>query len=361
MTQWILPNDRLWLETLAETDHDFYHLPCYVDLTAELDNGEPMAFYTELPTGRLLIPLLIRDIPSDVCPNTSFLDATSPYGFPGPLFSKSISVRDAIKGIKRFIEFGRDNGLVTTFLRLHPFLSAKIWTVFSHDYRRIKIVSNGATVSIDLTLSVSELNNRLRRNHRQNINRLYNKGFTVLIDDWSTYPEFIDIYHETMRRCGAAKYYFFEKNYFLRLKQCLGDKLHICSILSPEGELAGGGLIVKTDDVAQAHLSATADKYRALAPSKLMFYAARNWAKSQGARIFHLGGGVGGGVDSLYQFKRGLGTQEHLFKTIGIIHDLSAYNSVYQNWLHTKKPAVYADTMFFPFYRRGSYDESNQI
>jgi hypothetical protein len=361
MAQWILPSDDLWTLTLADTEHDFYHLPCYVELASQLDQGEPRAFYKELATGRLLIPLLVRNVPSNICPNCGFRDATSPYGFPGPLFSKNISFHDAAKGVKDFIEFGREVGLVTTFLRLHPFLSDKIWSAFSHDRQNVKIFSRGSTVSIDLTLATKELDSRLRRNHRQNIRRLNKMGFSATIDDWKTFGEFIEIYHQTMRRCGAKDYYYFDQEYFLRLRKCLGTTLHICTVKSPEGDVASGGLVVKTGNVVQAHLSATAEKYLFLSPSKLMFYAARNWAKSAGAKVFHLGGGVGGGDDSLFSFKRGLGTHEHQFKTIGIIHDLSAYDRVYESWVHTHKYEACSESVFFPFYRYSALERMNRL
>jgi len=344
MAQWIYPGDKRWSNILLETEHDFYHLPCYVELASRLEQGEPTAFYTEFPTGRLLIPLLIRDVPTDLFPNaTGFLDATSPYGFPGPLFSKNISIKDAIKGIREFIAFGKKAGLVTTFLRLHPFLSNKIWSAFSHDSQNIMVINQGTTVSIDLTL--------LRRNHKKNIRRLYNHGFTARVDDWSAYPEFIDIYHQTMLRREAREYYFFAHEYFTSLRVCLGTTAHICTVTGPAGDLASGGLMVKTGRVVQGHLSATADKYLAMAPSKLMFYEARNWAKNANAEVFHLGGGVGGERDSLFLFKRGLGTHEHGFKTIGIIHDRNAYDRFYESWAHTHKANPCVETAYFPFYR----------
>ena len=209
MAQWLSPTDERWAQTLAEAEHDFYHLPCYVELASSLDLGEPRAFYDELTTGQLLIPLLVRNMPSDICPKASYMDATSPYGFPGPLFSKNISNRDAITGIQRFIEFGNEAGLVTTFLRLHPLLCMHIWPAFSND-KHVKLIPHGSTISIDLTLENNELDRRLRRNHKNNIKKLRKASFSVKIDDWEDYPTFIEIYYQTMRRCGATAYYFFD-------------------------------------------------------------------------------------------------------------------------------------------------------
>jgi len=86
-------------------------------------------------------------------------------------------------------------------------------------------------------------------------------------------------------------------------------------------------------EIIQAHLSAASEKYMHLAPSKVMFYEMRNWGKEVGAKIFHLGGGVGAKRDNLFNFKRGLGTHEHEFETIQIIHDIDAYESLKNRWL----------------------------
>jgi hypothetical protein len=351
MAQWILPSDNRWKSLLLETKHDFYHLPCYLELASAYDHGEPKAFYTELASGRLLIPLLIRKIPSEIFPYSGLLDATSPYGYPGPLFTPGISTYDAEKGIRDFVQFGKKNGLVTTFLRLHPLLSKNIFKMLTNDYRSIIPVSHGSTVSIDLTLDTKELDSRLRKNHRRNIKKLYKMGFSSRFDNWDDYSEFIDLYHQTMHRCEASSYYFFDREYFSRLRECLGTTLHLCAIISPDGDMASGGLNVTTDDIVQGHLNATADRYLSLAPSKLMFYETRNRAKLDGANIFHLGGGVGGGRDSLFYYKLGLGTHEHQFSTIGVIHDEKAYQTIYESWTHTCESKARSDTLFFPFYR----------
>jgi hypothetical protein len=44
-----------------------------------------------------------------------------------------------------------------------------------------------------------------------------------------------------------------------------------------------------------------------------MYDAARLWGTEQGARVFHLGGGVGSKQDSLYRFKAGFSDRVHDF------------------------------------------------
>jgi hypothetical protein len=351
MAQWLLPTDKQWISTLEEAEHDFYHLPCYVELASYIDKGKPKAYYDELATGKVLIPLLVRSMPADISGRSGFLDATSPYGFPGPVFTRDIDTQDTITGINRFIEFGNKTGLVTTFIRLHPLLNRQIWSMFSGN-QQVKLIPRGATVSIDLSPEIDQLDSRLRRNHRQNIAKLRASGFTVRMDDWDKdYSSFRDIYYQTMRRRGASTYYFFSEEYFRRLRRCLGSSLHICSVVSPDGQVASAGLFVKTGRIVQGHLTASSERFLSLAPSKLMFYEVRNWAKAAGAKLFHLGGGVGGERDSLFLFKRGLGTHEHSFETVGIVHDLDAYHKLYEQWFYSSNENDILASGYFPFYR----------
>ena len=44
-----------------------------------------------------------------------------------------------------------------------------------------------------------------------------------------------------------------------------------------------------------------------------MLDTVRLWATERGARVLHLGGGVGSKADSLFQFKAGFSDRRHLF------------------------------------------------
>src|SRR5207244_3424133 len=50
-------------------------------------------------------------------------------------------------------------------------------------------------------------------------------------------------------------------------------------------------------------------------PTGLIFDAVRFWARENGARVFHLGGGVGSKEDSLFHFKAGFSGRRHGFGT----------------------------------------------
>ena len=76
---------------------------------------------------------------------------------------------------------------------------------------------------------------------------------------------------------------------------------------------------------------------------------ARTWARQRGNDVLHLGGGVGGRADSLFQFKAGFSPRRHAFHTWRVIVDPDQYEA-----LCARRPgSENADdaTDFFPRYR----------
>ena len=93
-----------------------YHVPDYVTLDARLYGGAPAAFWFERDRRRLLIPLIVRDIPG-----SGLRDALSPYGYPGPVSDAAPEDDDFWDAAcTAFIETLRAQGVITAFMRMHP-------------------------------------------------------------------------------------------------------------------------------------------------------------------------------------------------------------------------------------------------
>jgi hypothetical protein len=352
VTDWLEPDDTRWRSTLRDVQHDFYHLPCYAALAARAEGGVPRAYYNEIGTGRILIPLLVRSLDGVPGAWPRAADAISPYGYPGPLVSDGMSDVDVEQAIRGFIDDGAKHGLITSFLRTHPLFSDQVPSAAARD-SRAHVVAHGPTVSIDLTLEPAALDRQVRTDHRRSIGRLRAAGFHATFDEWDLYASFQAAYAGTMRRLDAAPQYRFDQVYFDRLRTCLDGSLHLCSVLSPAGELAAGGLFTHVGPIIEYHLSATAEPYIAMAPTKLMIVEARNWARQRGAATLHLGGGVGGQRDSLHMFKRGFGAGAHVFQTINIVHDPDAHAELTNRWLGARDRERLPGDPFFPIYRAG--------
>ncbi len=275
----------------------------------------------------------------------SFCDVFTPYGYPGPLLTGSPSEQIISQMLNGFISEGRSRGVVSAFWRLHPLLSFPLMQL-----RQLgELVHHGPTVYIDLTLSREQLWKETSRNHRQDIKKLQKLGFVSVHNDWSYWERFISAYRETMCRVGAREFYCFSKEYFEELKVVLGDRLNLWTVLSPEGEVASAALLTAENGIIQYHLGATVDKFLDLSPNKLLVSQARWWGKDAGHRLLHLGGGLGGKIDSLYTFKARFSPLSTSFYTFRAILIPSIYNHL---TIPLEGGQSTDDVDFFPAYRK---------
>ncbi len=338
-------SDQRWRAFLGRTTHDFYHLPEYLQFAGKHESGRPGAFYAEDQGAAFLAPVLFRDIPEALACPAGWSDITNPYGYANPLFIASAQRECAQTFLDAFRRVARERDVVCAFFRMHPLLSRcgdmSEDTVF---------VKHGRTVHIDLSLSIEGMWSQMRHDHREDIRKLERTGFQVAIDDWSTFQEFTESYRSTMRRVGADPMYHFGNEYFADLRIALGERLHLCTVRSPEGDFASGGLFTMMDHVAQGHLAGTAERWTRKAPSKLVIYHQLLHARNAGCRVYHLGGGVGGQEDALFHFKSGFSKLRSEFHTWRIIVDRHKYQLLCQRAASLKAQELNAS--FFPQYRQ---------
>jgi len=304
-----------WLRTLeACAPYDFYQLPEYHTLAEEMGEGAAQLFvYTE-GDHTIALPLLLRPLDGELAAGwepggTGWRDATSVYGYAGPICS-SWDVPDTV--IQNFqaalLRQLRDLQVVSVFSRLHPLFPQRPLLAGLGD------LTVSRTVSIDLTLPADVQRSQIRHSHRTRINKLRREGLTCVKDPGgSRLEDFCGIYYETMRRVNASQQYFFSPKYFERLRGALGSRLHLFFCLR-DGKAISGGLFIACHGILQYHLGGTLDEALALAPMKLLVDEVRLWATGQGLREFHLGGGTTPDPgDSLLSFKEGFSNRTHEF------------------------------------------------
>jgi hypothetical protein len=352
--EFICTDDKRWRDFLVAAPHDFYHLPEYVALEADQEGGQATAFYAERGAAKLLIPLLLRELPPTLAAPGHWRDAVNPYGYPSPLF---LADKDSEQSDKTqfeilwhaFVRQAAAQNIVSVFLRLHPLMPLP---AVLEKYGQL--VQHGQTVYLDLEKSDDALND-LCRNHRRDIKKLSDAGFRVVIDEWKYYPHFIEIYRSTMKRLQAGQMYYFEGDYFARLRMALGEKLHLAAVIAPNGEVAAAEIFTTTCGIVQNHLAGTAEEFQRLAPTKLLTDYMRCWAQERGEKLFHMGGGLGGREDSLFRFKAGFSKLRADFFTYRLILDSTKYDrliAMRQNAGGNVESDVESIDDFFPEYRR---------
>lgn len=351
------PSDPRWRRLLEQVPHDAYHLPEYVTFAARQEGGTPCAFYAETSAFGFLLPLLLRDLPAELNAPPDWRDASSPYGFfSAPLATDAGDSDSLLDALRAFREVGQGQGIVSAFIRLNP-LRALPCEPFA---RTGQVQTHGRVVYVDLSRTIEALWSQTRENHRSGIKKLGRAGFVPTMDRWDLYGDFVRIYRETMERASATSFYFFSDAYFEDLRATLGERLHLCSVLSPEGAVASAGLFCAINGAVQYHLGGTAGPYLSKAPSKLMFDFIRCWGKERGAATLNLGGGLGAAEDSLFHFKSGFSPLGATCQTFRMIVDESRYDVLQARWQEQSAPGDDALSNYFPVYRRPHAHQASQ-
>jgi len=346
---WLTPSSPRWVEILEAARYDFYHLPGYVRLCGETDGGAPGALLIDDGGEACLWPLLERSIPGQQA-----LDLTSPYGYPGPVYtsrSPAVAADLLTRGLPRAFEMLRDRGCVTLFSRLHPILNAEPDGHTSPLMTMATVVEHGATISLDLGIPLSESFSQYRETARRHVRLAKKRGYVATHDpQLARLADFIPLYHDTMRRIGASAYYMFPESYFEALRLALGSRAFLW-LAERDGRVGAAVLFTEVCGLVQYHLSANDAELSKDHPTKLLIDAVRCWGHERGAELLHLGGGVGGSTeDSLFFFKSGFSSRRHTFRTVRAVLDEEGYARLTNEMAPGEDPLFRAG--FFPAYRK---------
>jgi carbamoyl-phosphate synthase large subunit len=337
-----LPQDRgAWTEIVSKFDCDFYHEAGYVGLCAAGEGGRASLLEIALPHGVILLPLIERPIASAVG-----WDATSPYGYPGPVVrpSRAVTVPYLIaQAAQDFRQYVKEQGLISVFIRMHPTLTpeSRAWLTWGTP------VIHGETVSVDLALEPEVRKRQMRGNLRRDIKHLQQAGFIAYDDEhWQCLQDFVEIYNDTMWRVHAATQYFFPYNYFAELREIFGERAHLI-VAKKDQEVAAAGLFIRSGRTVQYHLAGSAEKYQRASPMKLVLDFAADYFGATGAEVLHLGGGVNGQNDTLFNFKRGFSPITQPFISLRVVGDREKYTSM----CRALNGEANNNTSYFPPYR----------
>ncbi|PUE08605.1 hypothetical protein B9Z51_06520 [Limnohabitans sp. T6-5] len=346
LNSFLTPDNEKWAEILKSVRHDFYHLPEYVALEADWLKAKPIAFYCEYESEIMLLPLIERSTPYGFGS-----DAVTPYGYSSPIFSDCSTEKFRINALQCFQDAAQQRGLVSSFIRLHPLIQPSLLGgdkllrgIWLQDER-------GFTVDLPLDADHDSWLSSISSGHRGDIKRLKSNGYRFVMNTEKIMREFPRIYAQTMQRLNAKSEYQYTSEYFDRIHKALGDKLQCAAVLNADGDLMCAALFTHVNDVVQYHLSATDERFAKMAPMKLVISEMREWARQRSVLYFHLGGGLGGGKDSLFYFKEKFGGQTRLFRTVSAIHISEIYEKECQSRASLDGSADSTINGFFPAYR----------
>lgn len=343
----IVDNKYEWDALVASFEHsDFYHTYEYHQIAKDESDLPILIKYVERDI-IIVLPLLLRQIDG-----SPFTDATSVYGYPGPL-TKNLDAQFDNASFSHLLQklFLKEN-IVSVFSRLNPFIPYQDVAL-----RNIGNISfKGRIVNIDLTKDLEIQKKDYNRRLKTYINQCRNHCTIKFADTKAEILRFIELYYENMHRVNATKGYFFSKDYFFNLINSKDFKTEtLLAIHTETQKIISAAMFVKKNNIVQYHLSGSSEEYLHLNALKMLIDEMRVRATQENYEYYNLGGGVSGNEDSLFHFKSCFSNDYKDFKIWKYIVNQTAY----QELSYRKKQKEYAlfgrdDNNFFPSYRQGN-------
>jgi len=340
-----------WNEIVSSFhQYDVYYLSNYVKAFKIHGDGEPMLIYYDTEELRGINVVMKRDI-SRFAPLTNLLapgcyfDIITPYGYGGFLFEGDISESVLKRFYERYVEYLKNQKIVSEFVRFHPQLN-------NADPMRIvdTVVDLGKTIAIDLT-SVENIWSNFSCDNRTQIRKAEKSGIEIFHGkSLELLDYFMNMYNVTMDKDQADTYYYFEKAFYESIHADLQDNYEIFYAVM-NGKTIAMAIMIYANYRMHCHLIASIYKYRTYAPSNLLLFEAACWGNKQGFKTMHLGGGIGAEEDNLFRFKKTFNRHSNeIFSTGKEIFNKEAYNSLVELRRETNS-SFDSNSSFFPLYR----------
>jgi len=340
-----LDEPQRWAAALDKVSaFDCYHLAAYQRICCAGGAAKAYLYVYEIENDLVALPVLINAPAGFDWSADSVIDASSAYGYPGPLLGLNTQPTDAL--FKAFLDDLRETlegeNVVSFFARLHPLLTPR--GMFGEHERQI-----GKTVWIDLTKPLDQQRSDCRKSHRYELRKSLRNGVTVFHDDeFVSLEQFIAIYEQRMTVLNANDSYYFSHEYYHQLRDELGSTLKLVHA-QLDGQIIASSMFLLSQHGIQYHLSGTLDGYAKYSPTRVILEAMREWGTERDYKWLHLGGGVNGAEDSLFKFKSGFATSHAEYRIGRIVVDDERYAQL--SALRNEASAEPADANFFPVYR----------
>ena len=341
---WLIVNveDRhRWDEIVKSfAAYDVYYLSGYVKAFQKHGDGEPKLLYYNTESLRAMYVFMQRSTSLE-----GVYDSITPYGYGGVLFEGETSSENLQVFWSEYVAKMKELHIVDNFVRYHPVLANADAMRYISD-----VIDLGNTIAMDLT-SPEVIWANITSKNRNMIRKAEKSGVEIRqTKDLDMFKTFKEIYNSTMDIDNASKYYYFEDEFYQSIGKDLCDNFQLFYAVCNE-EIIAMSIIIYANNQMHYHLSGSRVEYRNLAPSNLLLYKAALWGCEQGFKTFHLGGGVGSGIDSLYKFKSAFNrNSNYRFSIAKQVFDQSLYDQLVADRVE-KDLSFNVESTFFPLYR----------
>lgn len=340
-----LEDKENWIK-IVETfkNNDVYYYPEYVDAYKKNGDGEPILIHFKNETFEAINVVIKRDLSmieslKGRIQIGSLFDFTTPYGYGGILFNKRCSSNEKLVFFNEYFEFCKQSSIVTEFVRFNPILKNHMSL-----QKFIPLIHLGSTISIE-TVNLKQIWENFSSKNRNTIRKSLKNGVEVF---WGNSKElqkiFVKMYIETMNKDNADSYYYFSDQYFESLFTEMKYKMKFFYAVYQE-KIVSISIILFHRKKIHYHLSASDVEYRNVAPTNMLLFELSKYAYINGYDEIHLGGGLGGKTDGLYNFKKSFNRNKDNSYVVGkLIFNSELYGELIKG--------IEMDS-YFPLYRKG--------
>jgi hypothetical protein len=352
-------DERQWLELIAalpKNCQDVFLLPGYAKVFGDLYQAGSGLFYCRAADAwgiSVYLSRPIRALPfySDFQEQREIYDIISAE-FSGPLVVCGQNSRKEFLGLflREFNSFCNARAIVAEFGRLNPYYNNNPDTLEALSARL-----NRRIVCLGLAKGEKEIWQGFSKGNKSSIKKAKREGVHIKrVASQECLKDFYRLYVSTMRRNEADEFYYFSLEFFENLFGRLKENISLFAA-SFEGRIISAGIFLHCGEYMHYYFSGSDETYLRLCPNNLLLYEAICWAKSEGFKVFNLGGGFhNGGDDSLFAFKSSFSSQRVEFYTYSRIHDQKIYDTLCK--AHAKFNKIEFSSIeqdaYFPLYRK---------
>jgi lipid II:glycine glycyltransferase (peptidoglycan interpeptide bridge formation enzyme) len=340
---WLEPSHSIewhhYLKQMPSEKQDIYYYPEYAQLYTT-EGAQARCFVFKRGLDLFMCPLLIREIPQ----LTGYFDAITPYGYGGPLSNSQNSpfLKEAWESLLQKVASKK---VIAQLIKFHPLLSNHLLVQPMQSVRLFPVCS---TVAVDVNLDEDyRWMKSYSHANRKNINKAKKNNLTIQFgqEDF-LWRAFETLYEQTMRANQASSFYYFDKEYFEQIRNCLSKNYILIAALFDQTPVSVL-LVLYSEQYAHCHLMGTKPEVKHLGVNNLLHHEAIQWCKTNRISKFHLGGGRSNDEeDSLLRFKLNFSNLKSTFYIAELVLDEARYQNLCQNWEDKNSGEIKSDRLF---------------
>lgn len=311
----------------------------WVEVNKYKEEGEYQDFLYENECGIVRYRFFKKE--AGIINGEDFYDIASYRGAEGPYIESVVRGKEEslfISFIKAFEEYCIKHNIIAEFGKLDP------WDDYADIIRKNyggEYYGNYYCNNLQIDFYKEEYNRRSKRS----IKKAIDAGITVSKDfSGETIPDFIELYKNTEDKFHTSDYYKMTEEDIKRYFIFYGDDAFLINA-NLKGKIITSVLVVMGKDIEHYLLLGADPRYSEFQANSLLTYEAALYGKSQGKKLFDMGGGIpGGGIE---RFKRNFITDDGVWKYYAIkkIRNKEIYDILLRERMEI------TNQNFFPLYR----------